>query len=481
MSTLSAITSIDGRYRKVTEPLAEYFSERALFRYRVLVEIEYLLALSAVRGVNVPRLTATEETLLRSLYKNFSEQDAERIKALEAETNHDVKAVEYWLREKLTRARSGSSLEKATAWLHFALTSEDINNCAYALMLGGAFRQVLLPAMQEIVERLSAAAREYKSLAMLARTHGQPASPTTLGKEYAVFAERLSSQLLSLNQFSFKAKLNGATGNYNAHLVAYPTVDWDRFTHNFLGELSARTGTPLQVSSLTTQIEPHDTYAEFFDALRRFNVVLIDLNQDIWRYVSDGWLVQKPVAGEVGSSTMPHKVNPIDFENSEGNLGIANALAEFFSRKLPISRLQRDLSDSTVERVFGTALAHSLIAYRSTLKGWSKISPDVQVLATALHQHPEVLAEAVQTILRREGVADAYEQLKKVTRGRPMTMQNLQDFIAALEISPAVRKELGALTPANYTGLAEELAARAGASVKKTKPTVVRPKKSARE
>lgn len=469
MSAVNAITPVDGRYRATTEPLSQYCSERALFRYRVLVETEYLLALARERGVGVPQLNATDQNTLRGLYERFSQKDAERIKELESQTNHDVKAVEYWLREKLKRRGSSDSLQRATAWLHFALTSEDVNNCAYALMLGGALREVLVPAMQEMVVHLSQQIQQHKGLAMLARTHGQPASPTTLGKEYAVFAGRLTRQLNALRQFTFTVKLNGATGNYNAHVAAYPRVHWPDFAVRFVAQLAKCTQVSLTLNPLTTQIEPHDTYAEFFDTVRRFNVIVIDLNQDMWRYVSDGWLVQKPVAGEVGSSTMPHKVNPIDFENSEGNLGVANALAEFFSRKLPVSRLQRDLSDSTVERVFGTALAHSLIAYRSTLKGLRKIYPNSKVITSELAEHPEVLAEAIQTILRREGVADAYEQLKAATRGRHMTIQDFHAFVGTLRLSPAVRAELLKLSPETYIGLAEKLAGQAGTPKSRSK------------
>ncbi|MEK7569694.1 MAG: adenylosuccinate lyase [Patescibacteria group bacterium] len=444
-SSLNSLSPIDGRYRKFSEVLAPYFSERALMRHRIIVEGEYLIALSEARGVNLRRLSTKEKKFIRGLY-NLKEKDAERISELEKTTDHDVKALEYYMKEKLTR----TSLKDVSEWLHFALTSEDTNNIAYALMLSESLEKVMVAKIEEIAKVLNNLAKRYKSLPMLARTHGQPASPTTFGKEMKVFAGRLEKQLSVLRNTKIEAKLNGATGNWNAHVIAYPKVNWIKFSENFIRKLK------LEPNSITTQIESHDSYIAVFDTLRRINTILIGFNQDIWRYISDDWIGQTSI-GSVGSSTMPHKINPIKFENSEGNLGVANALFEFFARKLPISRLQRDLSDSTVERNFGVAFSHSLIAYEYLLKGLSTIKVNEKKVKEDLNNHPEVIAEAIQTILRREGARMPYEELKALTRGKKVTLEDFRKFIDNLDVSEKVKKELRKITPANYTGLASRL------------------------
>ncbi len=459
MHNLEAISPVDGRYRRVTEPLTNYFSEKALINYRLAVEGEYLIALSEHPKIGVREFSQDEKDLIKGLY-NISTEDAEIVKAIEVKghgdikpTNHDVKAVEYYMKEKLR----GTSLEDCLEWVHFALTSEDTNNIAYALMLGNGISKVILPAVEKLYATLDELALQYKDTPMLARTHGQPASPTTFGKEFKVFASRLEWQLAQLENHKILVKLNGATGNYNAHHVSYPEVDWIEFTQNFVERFNSSRKIRLEPNFITTQIEPHDTYAELFDNIRRLNTILIDFDVDMWRYISDEWIVQRPVEGEVGSSTMPHKINPIDFENSEGNLGIANALFEFFSRKLPISRLQRDLSDSTVERNFGVALAHSLIGYKSALKGLSKIYVNEKKVVEELDNHPEVISEAIQTVLRKEGIEMPYEKLKDLTRGRKVTMDDFRVFIEGLNISRELKNRLEAITPRNYTGLAKLL------------------------
>ncbi len=459
MDSLEAISPIDGRYRKVTEPLAEIFSERGLISSRVQVEGEYLLALSEHPNINVRTFSTEEKQMIRGLY-SLSLEDAAIVKAFEIKgyknikaTNHDVKAVEYYLKDRL----EGTSLEDVTEFIHFGLTSEDTNNLSYALMLQESIG-ILLPSLNELYDSLTNFSDKYKNLPMLARTHGQAASPTTFGKEFKVFASRLERQLEQLEQQELLVKLNGATGNYNAHVAAYPHVDWLKFTENFIATLNKNKHfLKLTPNFITTQIEPHDSYAELFDNLKRINTILIGLDQDLWRYISDDWITQKQVDGEIGSSTMPHKINPIDFENSEGNLGLANALFTYFSGKLPISRLQRDLSDSTVERNFGVAFAHSLIGYSSTLKGLKKISVNEEKVLQELEKHPEVISEALQTILRREGIDTPYEQLKTLTRGRKMTMVDFEHFINNLDISEKLKKELNTLTPSGYIGLASNL------------------------
>ncbi|MBU0456749.1 MAG: adenylosuccinate lyase [Nanoarchaeota archaeon] len=459
MHHLEAISPVDGRYRKHTEPLADIFSEKGLIRNRVKVEGEYLLSLSEHPQIGTREFSGEEKDLIRRLY-DVSTEDAGVVNAIEVKghgnikaTNHDVKAVEYFMKEKLR----GTSLEDSLEWIHFALTSEDVNNLAYGLMLSDGVGEVVLPSVEELYETIEGLAKQYKDIPMLARTHGQPASPTTFGKEFKVFASRLRRQLDQLGAYEILVKLNGATGNYDAHHVAYPQVDWIEFTRDFVERFNDGRKVRLKPNFVTTQIEPHDTYAELFDNLRRLNTVLIGFDQDMWRYISDDWIKQKPVEGEVGSSTMPHKVNPIDFENSEGNLGLANVLFGYFSSKLPVSRLQRDLSDSTVERNFGVALGHSLIGYKSAQKGLSKIAVNEQKVVEELENHPEIISEAIQTVLRRERAEMPYERLKELTRGRKPTMDNFRIFIDGLDVSQKVKEELSQISPTNYTGIARLL------------------------
>lgn len=460
MDSLQLISPIDGRYNKLTEPLIPYFSEASLFRYRVMVECRYLLALSELGETNLRQFTKEEQQILFNLFEKFSLNDAEVVRDIEiqgykdiAPTKHDVKAVEYFIKDRLQHTSLKDSLE----WVHFGLTSEDINNLAYALMLRDCLEQVITPAVEKVKTSLDELANKHKGLAMLARTHGQPASPTTFGKEFKVFSSRIQTRLEGLVSIKILAKLNGASGNYNAHFVAYPKVDWLEFSENFVNSFNQDEKQKLEVNLITTQIECHDSYVAVFDTLRRINSILLGFNQDMWRYISDEWIVQKAVAGEVGSSAMPHKVNPIKFENSEGNLGLANALFEFFARKLPISRLQRDLSDSTVERSFGTALAHSLIGYENILQGLERVEVNINKVKQDLESHPEVVAEAIQTVLRREGVAMPYEKLKELTRGKKVTMDDFSNFIDALEVSDKIKQELKKITPSNYIGLASKL------------------------
>jgi len=458
---LNSISPIDGRYRKTAEPMAEFFSESALMKYRIIVESEYFIALSTAKLVR--KFSDKETKLIRSLY-NLSLADAQIISDIETKgykqikaTDHDVKAVEYFIKDKL----ANTSLKDCTEWIHFALTSEDTNNLAYGLMLRDALGKSILPTITTIIQKITALAHKHKNLSMLARTHGQSASPTTFGKEFKVFATRIKKQSDILQNIGISAKLNGATGNYNAHVVAFPKVDWIKFSKTFISQLNKQLVTshlPLVTNTHTTQIEPHDSYIEIFDCLRRINSILIDFNQDIWRYVSDEWIVQTPAEGTIGSSTMPHKINPIKFENSEGNLGMANAMFEHFGRKLPISRLQRDLSDSTVQRNFGVALSHCLIAYDYLLKGLSRITVNEKKVKEDLNKHPEVVAEAIQTVLRREGVKMPYEKLKTLTRGRQVTLADIHQFIDSLDVNDKVKKELKSFTPENYTGLASFLA-----------------------
>jgi adenylosuccinate lyase len=446
--TLTALSPLDGRYRPEVAALEAYFSEAALFRYRVRVEIEYLIFLSRARDLTfIAPLTPQQVAELRGLYRAFRDEDAEAIAAWDRKVNHDVKAVEYWLREQISKLGLGAWKEA----VHFALTSEDINNLAYALLVREARDLALLPALAELGAALHGLAMREAETAMLARTHGQPATPTTLGKEIAVFVARLRRAHAALAGMALTGKLNGATGTFAAHATALPNMDWLAFSRAFVRSLD------LEPVLLTTQIEPHDSLAALCDALKRLNTLLIDLCQDVWRYIGDGYLVQVVESGEVGSSTMPHKVNPIDFENGEGNLGLANALLEFFSRKLPISRLQRDLSDSTVLRNLGVAFGHSLFAYRRILRGLGKLTVDRERLLDELRGHPEVLAEAVQTILRRAGYHEPYEALKVLTRGKVLTLDGLRAFVETLDVPEAVKVELRALTPEGYIGLAPEL------------------------
>jgi len=445
-----AINPLDGRYFEKTRALAPFFSETALMKYRVMMECEYLIALSALSKTALRKFTPAEIKIVKNLYEKFDDTSYKEIKKIEATTNHDVKAVEYFIKEKLSK----TSLKDSTEWVHFALTSEDTNNIAYALILSDSLEKVITPTVSEIIDELNNLAKKYKNLPMLARTHGQSASPTTFGKEMKVFVSRLENKLKELQNIKIQAKLNGATGNYNAHTITYPKIDWQKFSKNFINNFK------LQANLVTTQIESHDSYVEIFDTIKHINTILIGFNQDMWRYISDGWVGQKTKEGEVGSSTMPHKINPIDFENSEGNLSLANALFEFFARKLPISRLQRDLSDSTVERAFGTAFGHTYLAYVSLLKGLSKISVNEKKIKEDLMAHPEIITEAIQTILRREGVEMPYEKLKTLSRGKIITLSDIQNFINSLETSEEIKKELLRITPQNYTGLASKLASR---------------------
>lgn len=449
-----ALNPLDGRYFEKTRALAEYFSEEALMKYRTQVECEFFIFLASSRAVGLRKISTQEIKRVRSLYVDFSDKSFSSIKKYEKTTNHDVKSVEYFIKDSL----KNTSLKNTLEWVHFGLTSEDVNNLAYALMLSLSLKNTLVPKITEINKNLENLARKYKGLPMLSRTHGQSASPTTLGKEFKVFSVRLKRQLKTLREYKIQAKLNGATGNYNALHVAYPKTDWISFSKKFITHLGKTADVSLETNLLTTQIEPHDTYAELSDNLRRINTILLDFNQDIWRYISDGWITQKPKEGEVGSSTMPHKINPIDFENAEGNLGLANTLLSFFATKLPISRLQRDLSDSTVERSWGVALGYSLLAYLSILRGMSKIEANKEKITADLWNNPEVIAEGIQTILRRENYPVPYEALKKLTRGKSVSMEDFARFIDSLEISPKVKGELKKITPGNYTGLAEKLA-----------------------
>jgi adenylosuccinate lyase len=451
-SPLSALSPLDGRYAKTLDPLRAYFSEHALIRYRVRIELAWLGTLAADRRIRgLKPFARGTRTALRRLVAEFSERDAEHIKNIEAETNHDVKAIEYWLRGKLA---ANAEIERALEFIHFACTSEDINNLSYALMLAESREQLMLPRLDALIEALTQLARRHARLPMLSRTHGQPASPTTLGKEIANVVHRLRRARAAIAQIGILGKMNGAVGNYNAHLVAYPGIDWERLCRRFVERLG------LEFNPYTIQIEPHDSFAELFDAYARANSVLLDLDRDLWGYIALGYFRQRPKKGEVGSSTMPHKVNPIDFENSEGNVGIANALLRHLAEKLPVSRWQRDLSDSTALRNAGVALGHSLLAIAACQRGLGKLEADPARLAEDLDGNWEVLAEAVQQVMRRYGVADAYEQLKRLTRGRRLDRRQFAAFVRRLKIPLAAKKRLLALTPAAYTGKAAELARR---------------------
>jgi adenylosuccinate lyase len=452
LSTLSALSPLDGRYASKTDALRPWLSEAAFMKQRVRVEVHWLIALSQAKLPDFPSFSQSAEKLLLALVENFSDTDAERIKAIEAVTNHDVKAVEYWMKEKVA---GQAELKKASEFIHFACTSEDINNTSHGLMLTGARKEVIVPKLKEVLAALTAIALSNASVPMLSRTHGQPASPTTLGKEMANIAKRLERAIGNIEKVSFLGKMNGAVGNYNAHLSAYPDVDWESFSKEVIEK---RLG--LEFNPYTIQIEPHDYMAELFDAIARANTILLDMNRDIWGYISVGYFKQKTKAGEIGSSTMPHKVNPIDFENSEGNLGIANALLKHLSEKLPISRWQRDLTDSTVLRNLGTALGHSLLAYDSALRGLGKLETNPSRLAEDLDNCWEVLAEPIQTVMRRFGVPNPYEQLKELTRGKGITPEGLKTFIQGLDIPADAKKSLLEMTPASYVGMAVELAER---------------------
>lgn len=446
LDTLTAISPIDGRYRGKAEPLADYFSEFALIRYRVRVEIEYFIALVELP---LPQLQGFDRALfdsLRGIYRDFTEQDAVRVKDIEKVTNHDVKAVEYFIKEKLD-AMGG--LDAYKEFIHFGLTSQDINNTSVPMSVKEALEQVYYPQMEELIAQLQAYADEWKDVPMLAKTHGQPASPTRLGKEIQVFVYRLTEQLQALKACKLTAKFGGATGNFNAHHVAYPGYDWREFANRFVAEKLG-----LEREQWTTQISNYDHLGGVFDAIRRINTIIIDLDRDFWMYISMDYFKQKIKAGEVGSSAMPHKVNPIDYENSEGNLGIANAVLQFLAAKLPVSRLQRDLTDSTVLRNVGVPIGHSVIAIESTLKGLRKLILHEEKISADLGNTWAVVAEAIQTILRREGYPHPYEALKALTRtNQQMTEATIHDFIRSLNVSDDVKQELMAITPLNYTGI----------------------------
>jgi len=449
-SSLTAISPVDGRYAGKLAELRGIFSEFGLIRYRVRVEIEWLKQLARHPGIEeVPALSSEASAFLDELLSGFDEGAGARVREIESTTNHDVKAVEYFLKERIER---NAELAALSEFIHFACTSEDINNLAHGLMLAEARERCLLPRMDEVIAAIRALAEEHAALPMLSRTHGQSASPTTLGKEMANVVARLARQRQQLAEVTLLGKMNGAVGNYNAHLVAYPDVDWPSCSREFVEALG------LEQNPYTTQIEPHDCVAEYFDALARFNTILIDFDRDVWGYISLGYFKQSTVEGEVGSSTMPHKVNPIDFENSEGNLGVANALFEHLARKLPVSRWQRDLSDSTVLRNLGVGVGHTLIALQSTLKGISKLEVNPGRMAEDLDANWAVLAEPIQTVMRRYGVEEPYEKLKELTRGKEINAQTLADFVDTLAIPDAAKAELKALTPSSYLGNAAEQA-----------------------
>ena len=443
---LTAISPIDGRYRSKTEPLADYFSEYALIRYRVQVEIEYFIALCELP---LPQLSAFDSRLfekLRAIYRDFSVGNARRVKEIEQITNHDVKAVEYFIKERFDAI---GGLEAYKEFIHFGLTSQDINNTSVPLSIKDAIAEVYMPQVEELIGCLQALADEWKDIPMLAKTHGQPASPTRLGKEVMVYVYRLQTQLEQLKACPISGKFGGATGNFNAHRVAYPEYDWSAFANKFLRE-----GLGIEREQYTTQISNYDNLGGLFDALRRMNTIILDLDRDFWMYISADYFKQKIKAGEVGSSAMPHKVNPIDFENSEGNIGIANALFQFLAQKLPVSRLQRDLTDSTVLRNVGVPLGHTLISIQSTLKGLRKLILNEEKVTADLDDTWAVVAEAIQTVLRREGYPQPYEALKALTRTHAkMTEQSIHEFIETLNVSDAVKTELMAITPHNYTGI----------------------------
>ena len=446
LDLLTAISPIDGRYRGKTEALAEYFSEYALIKYRVRVEIEYFITLCELP---LPQLASFDHALfarLRQIYLSFSEADAQRVKDIEMITNHDVKAVEYFIKEEFDKI---GGLDAYKEFIHFGLTSQDINNTSVPLSVKDALNEVFCPQVEEVIDQLQQYADEWRDVPMLAKTHGQPASPTRLGKEIMVFVYRLQEQLATLRACKLTAKFGGATGNYNAHHVAYPDYDWKSFGNRFVSEKLG-----LEREQYTTQISNYDHLASVFDAMRRINTILIDLDRDVWMYISMEYFKQKIKAGEVGSSAMPHKVNPIDFENSEGNLGIANAVLQFLAQKLPVSRLQRDLTDSTVLRNIGVPMGHSVIAFQSTLKGLRKLILNEERIEADLANTRAVVAEAIQTILRREGYPHPYEALKALTRtNQKMTEQTIHEFIGQLNVSDSVKAELMAITPLNYTGL----------------------------
>ncbi|UUO22162.1 adenylosuccinate lyase [Colwellia sp. M166] len=446
LSALTAISPVDGRYGSKVKSLRPIFSEFGLIKYRVTVEVRWLQKLAATAEINeVPAFSSQANVLLDAIVADFSEADAQAIKDIEATTNHDVKAVEYFLKKKIA---DNAELNAITEFIHFACTSEDINNLSHGLMLSDCREKVLMPMIDDILNDIKALAVEYQNIPMMCRTHGQPASPSTLGKEMANVYIRLKRQREQIAQVEMLGKINGAVGNYNAHLSAYPEVDWHNFANEFVNSLG------LSFNAFTTQIEPHDYIAELFDAIARFNTILIDFDRDVWGYIALGHFKQKTIAGEIGSSTMPHKVNPIDFENSEGNLGIANALFTHLAQKLPISRWQRDLTDSTVLRNLGVGFAHAMIAYQATRKGISKLQVNEANLAAELDSNWEVLAEPIQTVMRRYGIEKPYEKLKELTRGKRVNGDSMREFIMTLELPEAAKTQLCEMTPASYIGRA---------------------------
>lgn len=450
LSALTAVSPVDGRYASKTIALRSIFSEYGLLKYRTLVEVRWLLKLAATPQINeVPEFSPQAQAFLEGIATEFNINDAQRIKEIERETNHDVKAVEYFLKEKIA---SIPELDAVNEFIHFACTSEDINNTSHALMLKEAREHIILPEMRRLIDAIRQLAKEYRDIPLLSRTHGQPASPTTMGKEMANVAYRMERQYQQIKQQPLLAKINGAVGNYNAHLAAYPEVNWHQFSQEFIENSLA-----LEWNPYTTQIEPHDYIAELFDAITRFNTILIDFNRDIWGYIALGHFKQRTIAGEIGSSTMPHKVNPIDFENSEGNLGLANAVLQHLAQKLPISRWQRDLTDSTVLRNLGVGVGYAVIAYTSTLKGISKLEINQAALATELDHNWEVLAEPIQTVMRRYGIEKPYEKLKELTRGKRVNGEMMREFIDGLALPEHEKTRLKNMTPSTYIGQAIEL------------------------
>jgi adenylosuccinate lyase len=440
---LLSISPVDGRYNSKVSALSNYFSEYALIRYRVLIEVEYFIALCRIPLPGLEKVSNTSITKLRKIYTEFSMENALEIKEIESTTNHDVKAVEYFLKDKMKTLKLGETLE----FVHFGLTSQDINNTAIPLSLRHFCEDVYYPKIESLIDKINALAEDWKDITMLARTHGQPASPTRLGKEFKVFSERLEKQLRLLKEIPYACKFGGATGNFNAHHIAYPKVNWRKFANQFTSDLG------LTRSETTTQIEHYDMLAAWCDGMKRINNIIIDLNRDIWSYISMDYFKQKLKKGEIGSSAMPHKVNPIDFENSEGNLGIANALFEHFAAKLPISRLQRDLTDSTVLRNLGVAPAHSIISVDSTLRGLDKLLLNKQAIDADLENNWAVVAEAIQTVLRREAYPNPYEKLKELTRGQKIDAQSIKNFIESLDVNKKIKAELLKINPHNYTGI----------------------------
>ncbi|MBT6636798.1 MAG: adenylosuccinate lyase [Candidatus Marinimicrobia bacterium] len=444
MNTLNNISPLDGRYTNSIKDLSAYFSESALMGYRLKIEIEYLIALGNKKRIKeLPPFSKTEQSRLRKIYQNFNSTDAEKIKEFETTTNHDVKAIEYYIQGKVKKSLH--------PWIHFALTSEDVNNLSYSLMWQDGLKQIYLPTLQSVNKELKKLARKYKGSSMLALTHGQAATPTTFGKELAVFCARLDRQISQIKSHTLLGKFGGATGTWSAHMATYPKVNWIRFASKFIKSLG------LDPNLITTQIEPHDSLAESFHQMVRVNSILTDLCRDMWSYISRGILGQKKVAGEVGSSTMPHKINPIQFENAEGNMGIANALLNHLATKLPVSRMQRDLTDSTTLRNQGVALGHSYLALQNIIKGLNRITINKTQMVNELNNHWEVLGEAVQTVLRKSGKQDAYEQLKTLTQGQSINAESMAEFVSNLKISDEDRRTLINMTPENYIGLASKL------------------------